>query len=220
MFVPGARGALLRSSLVTAAAALPALAAPMGAGAASNPVPPPPTSTANCYGSVTPGGATVDDPNNVGYAFHCDTRITAYTIVVNRYRHNAGTIDDFSTAPNVFQQDGVTPDPNVSWTCEGQIPSDGFNCNTGSPTGFMGAWSYAEGAFDTTDPYCGIHPASTGTSPVATSKAEATAVVQLVVSDVSGAEDGPFTLASTVACPTPKPKKHKHRHRHTHRGTH
>jgi hypothetical protein len=174
--------------------------------------PPPPESTANCYGSLTPT-PTADEPNTLDYRFQCDTRITAYTVLVNRGNQYA-TIDDFSPTASVFLPDGVTPDSSTSWTCEGYQPSLSTNCNTGSQTAHMNAWSWADGTIDTIDPYCKNLPA--GAKPG--TPAEPQALVQLVVSDVSGAQDGPFRLNSTKTCPAvpdrvpvpPKPsKKHK-----------
>lgn len=213
MFHRGAHAALRRpTTIVTAVVALGG-AAPSAAHAAS--APPPPASTANCYGSLTRATPTVDDPNLLDYQFHCDTRITAYTILVNRYKNNAGTIDDFSSTPSVFEPDRVTPDTNTTWTCEGSIPGNGFNCNTGGGTSFMGAWSWSEGSLDVTDPYCGL-PATTAGKK--TTPAEAPALVQLVVSDVTGAEDGPFTLWPTAACPKPKKQTTKPKKQSKHHG--
>jgi hypothetical protein len=172
--------------------------------------PPPPESTANCYGSLTPT-PTADEPNTLDYRFHCDTRITAYTVLINRGSQSA-TIDDFSPTASVFQPDGVTPDSTTSWTCEGYQPSLSTNCNTGSQTTHMNAWSWADGTIDTIDPYCKNLPA--GAKPG--TPAEPRALVQLVVTDTSGAEDGPFRLYYSGKCPSvpdrvPFPAKKKHK---------
>lgn len=170
-----------------------------------------PESTANCYGSLTPAPDTaLDEPNSLNYKFSCDSRTTAYTIFVDRGDGSSDTIDDFNTAPEVFLPDGVTPNAKVAWTCEGSLPSSGFNCNTGGGTTYMGAWNLAEGSFDPTEPYCKSLPAGakpgTGAIPQA--------LVQLVVTDSTGAQDGPFTLGYTAKCKTvpntvPKPKAKK-----------
>ena len=71
----------------------------------------------------------------------------------------------------------------------------------------MASPDWAEGTFDTTEPYCAnIPPGSKpGTKP------DPAAVVELVVSDSTGAEDGPFRLRLTGKCPAvhAKPKAQK-----------
>ena len=153
---------------------------------------PPPTSSATCYGGVTPA-PTADDPNLLDYKFNCDQRITAYTVIVNRALDNAPTIDDFEPAPAAYLQDGSTPDATVAWTCEGYLPSLASNCNTGKQGAFMGAWSWVDGSVDLIDPYCKNLPV--GAKPG--TPAEPQASVALVVTDVSGGQDGPFRLYYT-----------------------
>jgi hypothetical protein len=156
----------------------------------------PPESIANCYGTVAPSPAP-GEPNLLTYKFHCDQRITAYTVVVTRNR-DYDTIDDFDVSPMAFLPDGTTPDTTVAWSCEGTTPSQSTNCNTGGGKTYMGAWSYAVGTVDLTAPYCKFRPP--GARPG--SRAQPQALVQLVVSDVSGAEDGPFRLYYTRSCPS------------------
>jgi hypothetical protein len=153
---------------------------------------PPPTSSATCYGGVTPA-PTVDDPNLFAYKFNCDQRITAYTVIVNRAQDNSPTIDDFDPSPFTAMQDGSTPDTTVAWTCEGYLPGLGPNCNTGKKDAFMGAWSWVIGSVDLVDPYCKNLPV--GAKPG--TPAEPQASVALVVTDVSGGQDGPFRLYYT-----------------------
>jgi hypothetical protein len=180
---------------------------------------PPPESTASCYGSLSPT-PTSDEPNLLEYKFHCDTRITAYTVLVHRGLDFDDTIDDFSATAGVFQPDGNTPDTNTSWTCEGTVPSSATNCNTGKQGAWMAAWSWADGTVDTIDPYCKNLPA--GAKPG--TAAEPQAWVQVVVTDVSGAQDGPFRLYYSQTCPAvparvPFPAKPKHRHKQHHTTT-
>jgi hypothetical protein len=176
---------------------------------------PPPTSSATCYGGVTPA-PTTDDPNLFAYKFNCDQRITAYTVVVNRGTDNAPTIDDFEPAPSAYLQDGTTPDTTVAWTCEGYLPSLASNCNTGKLGAYMGAWSWVLGSVDLIDPYCKNLPA--GAKPG--TPAEPQASVALIVTDVSGGQDGPFRLYYTgkkcVAVPdrVPAPVKPKAKAKH------
>ena len=169
---------------------------------------PPPESATNCGGSLTKGKATVDDPNLVNYKFNCDWGITGYTVIVNRGQNDDGTLDDFASAPSVF--DPLGNPVSVGVICSGTLPGDGVNCNAGAG-GFVAAPDFIQGSFDTTEPYCAnIPPGSpAGTQP------DPTAVVQLVVSDTTGAEDGPFRLRLKGSCPAvhvvkPKPKAKHH----------
>jgi hypothetical protein len=175
---------------------------------------PPPQSATDCAGELKPdpsASPTADEPNLLDYQFHCSTAITAYTIIGNRYSWDDATMDDFSTTANVFDPAGAIV-PTQSFGCEGSLPGNGVNCNAGAG-GVMTAWDFAKGTIDTTDPYCAnIPPGSPpGTQP------ERQAVVQLVVTDITGAQDGPFTLFMTPQCkpvhvvPKPKPK-HKSKH--------
>jgi hypothetical protein len=156
---------------------------------------PPPESTANCYGTLT-ATPTSDEPNLLDYRFHCDSRITAYTVIVNRGLSGT-TIDDFSPNAEVFLPDGTTPDSITTWTCEGYTPSLSTNCNTGTQGAHMNAWSWADGTVDLIDPFCKNLPA--GAKPG--TPAEPRALVQLIVTDASGAQDGPFRLPYTKSCP-------------------
>jgi hypothetical protein len=194
--------------LFTAPVLLTVAAALMGAPAEA--AAPPPESTATCYGSLAPA-PTSDEPNSLDYKFHCDARITAYTILVNRRLNDFDTIDDFSTTASVIEPDGRTVDPTTSWSCEGYVPGASVNCNTGGGSSYMAAWSYSEGSLDPIDPYCKRLPpgAKPGTP------AEPRALVQLVVTDTTGAQDGPFRLSYARTCPVvpnrvpPKSKHHK-----------
>ena len=197
---------LMRRLLVSGAVALTygALAAQADAAA------PPPESTANCYGTLTPT-PTSEEPNLLDYRFHCDSRITAYTVIVNR-GVSGETIDDFSPNANVFEPDGTTPNSTTTWSCEGTVPSLSTNCNTGAQGAVMYAWDWADGTIDPIDPFCKNLPA--GAKPG--TPAEPKALVQLLVSDASGAQDGPFRLSYTGTCPAvpdrvPFPAKPKHK---------
>jgi hypothetical protein len=154
-----------------------------------------PESTATCYGSLTAGPVS-GEPDSLNYKFNCDSRITAYTVFVDRGGSDYNTIDDFDTSVGVVDPDG-SPDSKVTWTCEGYTPSNGFNCNTGGGGVYMGAWSYAEGTFDPTAPYCKSLPV--GAKPG--TKAIPQALVQLVVTDTTGAQDGPFDIGYAGKCP-------------------
>jgi hypothetical protein len=192
----------IRFALVTlAVAVLGCVMAGQAAAAA-----PTPESATTCGGSLTKGKATVDDPNLVSYKFNCDWGITGYTLIVNRGPNDGGTVDDFASSPSVF--DALANPVSVAVSCSGTIPGDGVNCNAGAG-GFVAAPDFVEGTFDLTEPYCANipHGSPAGTQP------DPTAFVQLVVSDTTGAEDGPFRLRLNGTCPVvhvvkPKPKKH------------
>jgi hypothetical protein len=76
----------------------------------------------------------------------------------------------------------------------------------------------ARGNFNPVDPYCKRLPPS-GKPGAA---AEPQAVVQLVITDATGAERGPFTMAMKPACPAvpnrvPPAAHHKHSSGHARR---
>jgi hypothetical protein len=144
------------------------------------------------------------DPNLMAYHFRCDGPITAYTVVVNRTPFDLEVVDDFSTTANVTTAGVIVP--TESFGCEGTLPGNGTNCN-----GKADAYFDVSGTFDTTDPFCGGYAAGAKWP----AKPAPAAVAQLIVTDATGAQDGPFLLNATPACkpvkplPKPKPKKHK-----------
>ncbi len=96
----------------------------------------------------------------------------------------------------MYDSDGVTSNATESVTCEGTTPSSGINCNLGAG-GVLSAWNFAEGSVDPTEPYCKYLPkgAKPGTPAVPQ------AIVQLIVTDNTGAQDGPFDLGLAKRCP-------------------
>ena len=166
---------------------------------------PTPESSTLCGGTLKRAKTTADDPNLLSYKFNCSGNISAYTLIVLRKSNDFNTIDDFATNPLVYDATG-NPLSTLAWNCAGQIPGDGINCNAGAGAS-MASPDWAEGTFDTTEPYCpNIPPGSkAGTKP------DPAAVVELVVSDTSGAEDGPFRLRLSGKCPAvnAKPKTTK-----------
>jgi hypothetical protein len=171
---------------------------------------PTPESATSCGGSLKRATPTTNDPNLLNYSFNCDWGVSAYTLIVNRGLNDDATVDDFSTSADVLDPTG-NPLATESFGCSGTIPGDGVNCNAGAG-GFLPAPDSAQGSFDTSDPYCANIPAGSpaGTNP------EPTALVDLVVTDTTGAEDGPFRLRLNSSCPVvhvvkvkPKTKKHK-----------
>jgi hypothetical protein len=195
-------GPLWRALVVSCAVALGACALPALSGAATVT----PTSLTECGGTVSPDSGTPDEPNLLDYKFSCDSGITAYTVIVQQLGDSAsgGTIDDYNSAPSVFETDGVTPSPTESITCEGTTPSDGINCNTGTQGVQLSDGYFAEGSVDPIGAYCKHLPldanGKTITKPGTLAIPKAT--VQLVVTDYTGAQDGPFALGSTKACPS------------------
>jgi hypothetical protein len=213
-------GALTRAWLLGCAIALAACALPAVAGAAATPITP--TSLTDCGGTVSPdsGGAAADEPNLLDYTFSCDGGITAYTVIVQQQGDSAsgGTLDDYNSAPNVFETDGVTPSATESITCEGITPSSGINCNLGTAGKQLTDGYFADGSVDPIQAYCKHLPTDANGKTITKpgTRAIPRATVQLVVTDWTGAQDGPFTLGRTKACPTvanvvptpkPKPKK-------------
>ena len=188
-----------------------------------------PTSETRCGGSLAKDPAatpTSDDPNLIDYRIYCTTPFTAYTVIANRRLWDFDTIDDFSSDVSVVQTDG-NPSGTESVTCAATLPGDGINCNVGAG-GAISAYFMVEGSFDLTDPYCKSIP--TGSKPGTLATPEA--VIQVVVTDDTGAQDGPFRYTLNTACPKvpdrvpfppkkpkkPKPKKKSTHKKVTHKG--
>ena len=175
---------------------------------------PTPESLTNCGGYIAPdpAGPSSGSPYLLDYKFHCNTDISAYTVLVDRRASDTGNIDDFDASPEVLLSDGATPSTSESLTCEGTLPSNGVNCNAGAG-GVLSAYYFADGSVDLTDAYCKHLPAKARPGTPAIPQA----IVQVVVTDNTGAEDGPFQLGVAKPCrsvpnfvPAPKPKtKHK-----------
>jgi hypothetical protein len=205
----------LRLTLLAAAFAALCGVLASSAGAAA----PTPESTTNCGGSLTPGKPTTADPNLLSYKFNCDYAISSYTLIVNRGLTDNPTVDDFSSTAGVFEDSGIA-DPKEIFSCSATLPGYGINCNGGAG-GYLTAPEFAEGTFDPTAPYCATIPAG---SPAGT-KPDRTAVVELVVTDATGAQDGPFRLHLDATCPVvhivkPKPKAKTKKHTKKHSARH
>lgn len=201
--------------MLCAAIAFTTVAFTAVAGAAT--APPTPESLTDCGGTVShdPSGAAAGEPNLLDYKFACNSDISAYTIIVDQQGDSGGSIDDYNPSPSVFDSDGVTPNATESLTCEGTTPSDGINCNAGAG-GVLSVFDFAEGSVDPIQAYCKHLPAKARPGTPAVPQA----VVQLVVTDSTGAEDGPFDLGPANRCPkvpnfAPRPSaKSKKRHGH------
>ena len=165
------------------------------AGAAT--APPTPESLTACDGGVSadPGAKAAGEPNLLRYRFNCDTGITSYTIIVNRGAGDDSTIDDFSPTADVILPYGA-PSTTESVTCEGSTPSDGVNCNAGAG-GVISSSNVVQGSVDLTGVYCKSLPRRGKPGAAAIPQAN----VQLIVTDNTGAEDGPFDLRAIKRCP-------------------
>lgn len=168
-----------------------------------------PNSATDCLGSLSKDPApTPDDPNLIDYSIYCHGDFTAYTLIAHRRIFDFDTVDDFSSDISVIQTDGA-PSATEAVSCAATLPGDGINCNAG-PGGVVSAYYQVQGSFDLTDPYCRTLPkgAKPGTL------AEPQAYVEFVVTDATGAQDGPFRLSLKPACPrvpdrVPAPAKKK-----------
>jgi hypothetical protein len=196
------RRALRRGALLTIGAASVAAGIPAATEAATPVVP---SSFTSCHGSVKsdPTGKNNDEPNLLDYSFSCDSGITAYSVFVNQQRAGGGAVDDFEGSPSIFETDGLTPSPTESVTCEGVIPSNGINCATGAYGQQITLGYFVQGTIDLVSPYCKHLPTTLANGKPAKPGALATptATVSLIVSDYTGAEDGPFRLKLNKACP-------------------
>jgi hypothetical protein len=194
-------GTLARAGLSSGAVLMAVCLLPAASSAAVTPA-----SFTFCKGKVSPdsGGAAANEPNLLDYRFTCDGGITAYTIIVNQQGDavNGGAIDDYNPSPSVFETDGLTPSPTETITCEGTTPSNGVNCNLTTAGAQLSDGFFAAGTVDPIQAYC-KHLPTTASGKLAKPGTPAVpqALVQLVVTDYTGAEDGPFTLWPANACP-------------------
>jgi hypothetical protein len=167
-----------------------------------------PSGVVNCHGSLAKATATADDANPLSYSFSCNGDIEAYTIVANREISDFSTLDDFSTSVTVEDSKKVV-NATEGVACEAVLPGNGINCfANGSAPAVVSAHEFVAGSFDTTDPYCGVAARTVKVKGKKGKKgktkvipAEPRAVAQLVVSDVTGAEFGPFPLNLKPGCP-------------------
>ncbi len=216
------RGLLLRL-------ALPAVLLSAGAGAVIMSLPGTataalPESDTQCAGHLAgdPSGKSQGEPNLLDYTFSCSTNISAYTVIINRLNFDGNNIDDYSPSASVVLPTPYAVDPSAAGTissteavnCGGAIPSDGINCyaTNGSTITSVTAGDLIEGSVDPTEQYCSYLPkgAKAGTPAIPR------ATVEIVVTDNTGAQDGPFELKPTKACkkvaavvPAKKAKKKK-----------
>ena len=168
-----------------------------------------PTAQIGCRTILTRATPTPDDSNLTNYSFHCSRAIQSYTLIVNRTANDFTTVDDFNTAPSVYNYQQTQINPTETVDCSATTtPGDGINCfaQSASTPATIDAYNWIDGNLDTTDPFCG-HPAK------GRNAAEPAAVVQLVVTDATGAEWGPFPMRLAPGCPKPYPIKPKPKHK-------
>ena len=206
------------------------LALPTGAGAATLVTP---ASLTGCFGSMKADatGKASGQPNLLDYSITCNTDISSYTVFVVRPQDADNNIQQYASNPSVVNAStGAITSEGID--CEGVTPSDGVNCYAqaiGSDgktpvLGDISAWYATEGSISLDEPYCKYLPkgAKPGTAAVPR------AVVEYVVTDNTGAEDGPFVLPlKGSTCPkvpnavparatkTPKKKAKRAAVRHT-----
>lgn len=215
-------GAITRVLLAVCATATTALVLSATAGAATTPVIP--TSLTDCSGTIAPdsGAKAAGEPNLLDYKFRCNYGITAYTVLVAQVGDAkfGGTVDDYNPAPEAFEADGLTPASTESITCEGTTPGFGINCNFGTLGASLTGGFYAEGSIDPTAPYCKHLPTNAAGKTIDKPGTVAIpkAVVELVATDTTGGQNGPFILGypKGKTCPkvpnvvpAPKPTKSK-----------
>jgi hypothetical protein len=197
-----------------------------------------PAQLTQCWGQLAPdpGGKSAGEPNLLDYAFHCSTDISAYSLIIDRPNFDGSNVDDYSANGSVVFPTPYVVNPTLAGTistvegiqCGGAIPSNGINCyaTNGSNGGFASAGDLIEGSIDPAEQYCKYLPkgAKPGTPAVPR------AIVELIVTDNTGSQDGPFELFQTKACKKvanvvpaakkatkPKSKKPKVRHAATRR---
>jgi hypothetical protein len=195
------RGTLRRAALMTICVGAGACAVPALSGAATIT----PASFTSCAGSLKPdtGAKKAKEPNLLDYSFSCNSGFVAYSIIAYQAGDDNAAIQDYAPSPLVFETDNLTPSPTETITCEGAQPSNGINCNTGTYLAEINSGYYVDGTIDLGQTYCQHLPTPAkgkslrpGTEPIPTAR------VQLIVTDWSGAQDGPFALKEPKACPS------------------
>jgi len=164
-----------------------------------------PASFTSCAGSLRTdaGAAKAKEPGLLDYSFTCNAGISAYTIIAYQQGDDGAAIQDFAPAPLVLESDDHTPSPTETVTCEGAQPSNGINCNTGTYLSEINGGYYVGGTIQLGQAYCKHFPTpAKGKTLRPGTPAIQTARVQLIVTDWSGAQDGPFALREPTPCRT------------------
>ncbi len=164
-----------------------------------------PASFTSCSGSLKPdsGAKKASETGLLDYSFTCNGGIVAYTIIAYQSGDGGSAIQDFAPSPLILETDNRTPSPTETVTCEGAQPSNGINCNTGTYLSEITGGYYTDGSIQLGQTYCKHLPTpAKGKTLRPGTPAIATARVQLIVTDWSGAQDGPFALRESKACPS------------------
>jgi hypothetical protein len=180
------------------------------------PTPPAPKPTTKCWATLAKDGSpTTQEPNLIDYGFACNGEVTAYSVVITRSAHSTKTINAFSASPFVYLPNGA-PSATESFACTGVTPSSGFSCAAPSNGAALGDHS-VRGTFNPADPYCKRLPPGAKPGTLAEPQAQA----QLVITDATGAERGPFAMVVRPSCPAvpnrvPNPSQRtRHGRRHS-----
>jgi hypothetical protein len=161
--------------VATLAVALGCLLA--GASAAS-------ANTVDCWGAVAP---TATAQTELTYAFQCSEPIKGFSIV------SSLEVGEFSTTADVLDLQTMQPVSGETFTCEGDIPSDGFGCFGKAYDGRM-----ITGTFGIDSPRC--------------VKRRNKLRTWIVALDLNGNPSGPQGLVVPPRCAKAKAVKH-HKHR-------
>lgn len=197
---------VLPLALLGCGSAAALIALPTVAGAATLVTP---ASLTNCSGSLK---ADASGSNQLDYSFTCSTGISAYTVFVVRPQDAGNNIQQYASSANVLYPSNF-PTPGLAGTvsgegvdCEGVTPSDGVNCYAqaiGSDgktpvLGEISAFYTTQGSINLDEQYCKFLPKGAKPGTAAVPKA----IVEYIVTDDTGAEDGPFVLnLSGSKCP-------------------
>jgi hypothetical protein len=141
-------------------------------------------STLDCWGAAAPTSTVQTD---LTYAFGCSEPIKGFSIVSNL------EVGEFSTTADVLDNT-FQPVSGQTFTCEGDIPSQGFGCFGGSYDG-----TTTTGTFSLDAPRC--------------VKRRNKLSVWLVPVDIDGHASGPHRLVVPPRCAAAKAVKHHKKHR-------
>ncbi len=221
-----ARRAGLACTLIAMAAALLVAFAPAAGAATTGPVglsgPPDPDTV--CSGGIVKDAAGT---NQLDYTFTCQPLSTAngqtgnvlsFTVEAIRPQDDLNNVQNFDVPTAFYALDNplaagysataTGPSTTVDTlasdiSCQGGAGSgiDGIDCYEPEPSatadGYVPSGDYVEGSVNLDEPYCSYLPEGAKPGTAAVPQAE----IELVVTDSTGAEDGPFELDLPKGCP-------------------
>ena len=141
-------------------------------------------SNVDCWGRVSPTGGVQTD---LTYAFHCSEPIKGYSVI------STLEVGEFGTDALVLDQ-AFQPVSGESFTCEGDIPANGFGC------------------YGTAQDGHGITSTFSIDSPRCVKRRNKLAV-SIVAIDQNGHPTGPQDLVVPPRCAAAKATKHHRKHR-------